>query len=478
MSIAANLFWGYVDRWGNRIISLIVFIIIARILEPRDIGLVAFAKVLIDYIDSVAAQGLGLAIIQRKELNEDHLSTAFWIVVLLGLILSALLYFSSFFIESFFFRDEGIKEILQVLAILVITNSLSRIQVALLTRQQRFRDLAYRGIAMSLAGGIVGVGMAMSGFGVWSLVFQHISGSVVALLILWGTVAWRPRMLISRTSAISLYSFSSKIFVEQQLKFFSARFDEFLVAVLLSTTALGYYSIAKRLFSTLAEMIFSVLAKVLLADFSKSQDCIVTLASKLNRVTTFVAAFTLPLFVGGAIVGDQMIQVFFGEKWFAAGLPLSFLMVSGIFMLTPNMLHVLFYSLGKPEITLKLNFARALLSVLLVIIGSKFGLTGITAGIMVCSIIGAVLDTAYLRQTMQTGWQKFISLQCRYLLLCTPMVFVVVTITRSKIFDTNHFIALITSIFLGGFVYAVTLLVFKDEALFGIKQRIQGVIRH
>ena len=94
--------WAYVERWGSKIVSLVVFIVLARILEPRDLGLVAFAKLFIDYLDISAGQGLGLAIIQREKITDEHINSAFWIIVFSSALLSVLLYFVAPAVEEVF----------------------------------------------------------------------------------------------------------------------------------------------------------------------------------------------------------------------------------------------------------------------------------------------------------------------------------------------------------------------------------------
>ena len=464
MSIVRGLLWSYVERWGNKIISLLVFIILARLLDPKDFGLVALAKLFIDYADSVAGQGLGFAIIQRKEINDEHLNTAFWVNVFSSLALVLLIGLLAPIIATMF-SEPGVIDVLRALAVIVVISSLSRVQVAILTRAQQFNKLAVRGLIMAMVGGAVGIGFAAAGFGVWSLVYQQIATAVVALILLWGIAEWRPKFSFSMVAIKQLYGFASKVVLDQQILYFSRRLDEALIGALLGATLLGYYSIAKRLFETLADLVFSVLTKVLLAAFSKTQDDIAALCATAEKVIASMAAVSFPLFLAAGAASGELIQIVFGEKWLAASAPFSLLMVAALFLLTPTVLHPVFHAVGKPGIPLQTNVGRAVASAVGVSIGSALGIAGVAGGVLVRNAAGAWLDVRAFKQVMGRAYSAVLRPQLAYATYCLPMV---LTMIGLSLLLGSHLSAptrLLVMSAAGFVAYAGMLAGFKAQAL-------------
>lgn len=474
MSLLAGLAWSYFERWGNKLISLATFIILARLLDASDFGLVAFAKLFIDYLDSLSGQGLGMAVIQRKEVSEEHLSTAFWINLLLGTVLSIGVFAAAPTIE-WISATRGISDILRALSLLVLINSLSRVQVALMSREQRFRALAIRGLMMSLAGGIVGVVMAYQGNGAWSLVWQQLASAATGLVLLWSSTPWHPKRIIHLKSAKDLYAFASKVVVEQQVLFFSKRLDEILISAVLGVTLLGFYSVAKRLAETIADMVYGVLVKVLVPAFSKSQHDMPTLFSRLESLTRYMAALTFPIFVICASLGQLVVPMIFGVKWADASLPFMILTFSGIFLLTPNLTHPVFHAVGKPATPLRLNTARAIISLVSVAAGSLFGLLGVAFAVVVRNVLGALLDLISLTRISPSG--HCLRVQGLYLAYCAPAA--IALFLCLYVFGTIENIPVSLMIYsaLGLSVYVCTLVIFKDGPLHDLIRPIRNRLR-
>lgn len=464
MSIANSLIWSYVERWGNKVITLLVFIVLARLLDPKDFGLVAFAKLFIDYLDDFAGQGLGIAIVQRKEIKDTHLNTAFLINVISGTCLSLMLILLAPLIERMF-GETDVVNVIRALTAVIVINSLSRVQIAILNREQRYKQLTQRGLLMSVAGGVVGITMAVNGYGVWSLVSQQLAIGIVALTVLWRTTSWRPRMSFSFASAKDLYSFASRVFVSQQVLFASKRLDEVLIAFFLGVTLLGYYSIAKRLFETLVDMAYTALSLVLVSAFSKVQNDLTAMLVEADKVTIVVAAIFFPVFIGGAVVSMEIIIVVFGDRWALSALPLSVLMVSGVLLLTPTVIHTVFLALGRPNIPLLLNTARTIASALSISIGSYFGIVGIACGVLIRNLFGAMLDIFLFRKIANDNYAKIYWVQLKYISYCLPMAVGIVAIRMLLDQKLSGVFLLLVLFIFGLLIYFVTLVIFKASVL-------------
>lgn len=464
MSIFNGVLWGYVEKWGNKVISLLVFIVLARLLEPEDFGLVVFARLFIDYIEMLAGQGLDATIIQRKKVTDIYLSTAFWINVVLSLVLVMGVYAVSAFIEVYF-SQPSIADILRTLIFVAVLNALSRIQVAILLRQQKFKGLALRGLLMALIGGSVGIFSAYNGLGVWSMVTQQITSAVVAVIVLWGASDWRPKFSFSYAAAKDMYGFATKIIIDQHVLFFSKRLDEALIATFLGVTMLGLYSVAKRLLDVLVDMIYSTLNKVLLPCFSEKQGDIRAVIRDAKKVSLVVTAFSFPIFLGAVCLSDELVIVLFTNKWIEAAPAFRILIASGVFLLMPYILHTIFNAIGKPEISLKLNILRAGMSIVFIALLYPHGLQGIAAAILLSHMLGAAFDVKYLNVLLNGAGRLMLRDQLRYLLCCLPMVLIIVSLGYLPDMGIGIEYLLIIKIMTGIFIYVVTLLLSNDQLI-------------
>jgi len=464
VSIAKGLMWGYIERWGNKVISLLVFLLLARLLAPNDFGLVALAKLIIDFLDILVAQGLGLAIIQKKDITNTHLTSVFWLLTLSALLVATVIFIFASEIASIFSEAE-LLDILRVLSVLILISAFSRVQAAILTREHKFRQLAYRGLLMSLVGGVTGVVMAINGFGVWSLVGQHIVSTFVALVVLWSATSWRPSLLFDFNAIKELYSYAFKVLLDQKLIFISNRIDEALIAVLLGTTALGYYSIAKRLFMTLVDMLYSSIGKVLVSIFSRIQDRIDEIADKLIGVIAVLSAICIPIFMFSSFMSDDIIDLLFGNKWATAASPFSIIVLSGIFFLTKTIAYPVFSAIGKPELSLKLNVVRSVISVGLILIGAIYGLTGIAMSILLSSFITSMIDIKALSNELRIRAITVFMIQFRYILYSLFAIFLIYISREYFLTGLSEQYYLIVSMLLFGTVYATTLYLFKSPSV-------------
>lgn len=432
MSILHGLTWGYIERWGNKVFSLLFFIVLARLLEPKDFGIIAFARILIDYMDSFSGQGLDLAVIQRKEITDQHLNSAFWINNLIAAIFGLLLYVMAPFIERHF-SEIGTTDVLRALIVALLGTSLIRIQVSILLRNYQFKEMAIIGLASSVGGGAIGVIMAFMGYGVWSLVFQQISSMIITVLLIWNASNWRPSLKFSMQASKELYSFAIKAFIDQQLTFASKRIDEALVSFFLGVTMLGYYSVAKKIFETAVDLFYAVPSRVLITVFSKAQDDISFIIKEAHKISILMAAISFPLFVLASVANQEIVIFLFGEKWRLASFPFAILMLSGLFMLTPSLLHPIFAAIGRPVVLLKLNGFRAIISTILICIGALYGLTGIALAIFTRNLIGAWLDFVYLKIESKFNVSYILREQLKYALYCLPIALVIIAIEYSLV---------------------------------------------
>ena len=266
-----GFFWTLFENLGGQITQFLTFIVLARLLAPETFGLISLANIFIHFVQALVDSGFSNAIIQRKDLEAEHLNTAFWANLGIGGVLTIIGIASSGLVAQFF-RQPELALIISVLSINVLINSLSGTQSAVLTRELNFKGLTLRKIVSMVTGSVVGITMAGLNFGVWSLVGQTLVSSLVGCILLWRISKWRPGITVSYKHFVDLFSFGVNFVGIGLLVFFSRRIDDFLIGYFLGATALGYYTVAYKMFISLMQIIQHSTQKVSFTSFSRLQD--------------------------------------------------------------------------------------------------------------------------------------------------------------------------------------------------------------
>jgi O-antigen/teichoic acid export membrane protein len=383
--------WTALDSWGNRLFSFVVIAVLTRLLDAEVFGILAAALIFSDYLELFVSQGIGYAIVQRKEVEAEHLNCAFWLNAGSGGVLAFLLWVGAPQIADLFNRRELVA-ILESLSPLLFISGISRIQTAILAKELRFKELAIRNLSGQIAGGAAGVFLAYQGYGVWSLVWQLVVKSVISSAVLWFSCNWRPGFSMSLRHAKDLYAYSIKIMADQQVLYFSNRFDEGLIAYFLDTTSLGYYSVGKRLVMIFFDLFNSTIGTVVFPLFAKIHCDTRRLNSSFTLGVRFYLAVTVPVFLGIAAFSTESIQFVFGSHWESAAPVAVFIAISGPFQFAPIFIHSIFQATGGPGVSLFLNTLRAAFGLVLFPVGSLFGMLGVAAAYMLKGLLAAFAD--------------------------------------------------------------------------------------
>jgi O-antigen/teichoic acid export membrane protein len=205
----SGLLWSFIDQFANMGITFIAGIILARLLSPREFGLIGMITVFIAVSESFINSGFSSALIRKNNCTDTDYSTVFYFNFAAGILFYIILFVSAPAI-SFFFNEPQLKSIVQVLGIILIIDSFTLIQRTILTKRIDFKLQARISVIASVCSGIIAIYMAFSGYGVWSLVAQRISRQSLNSIFLWLWNRWRPQLIFSKQSFKELFGFGSK----------------------------------------------------------------------------------------------------------------------------------------------------------------------------------------------------------------------------------------------------------------------------
>jgi PST family polysaccharide transporter len=388
----SSLKWAFLMNIGQRGIGMVSTFVIAALLGPRAFGLVAMAMVVVLFMQVFLEQGISTAVIQRESLEREHLDSAFWMTIAWCLLLGGVVVGVSGWWASL--NDEpDLEAVTRVLSILLLIQGLTVVQQALLQRRMQFKRLALRSNVAAMVGGVTGIALAATGFGVWALVTQELVIAFVSLALLWSLSGWVPGFRFSRQHARHLLGFSVYAFLGNLGSFVNRRSDTLLIGVFLGSTVVGLYRLADRLVEAIVSATTRPVQSVSLSHFSRLQGDQAALQQAVRSSIRITALTNVPVMFILVACADYLMPML-GPEWVPAADALKLLAIVGIAKALILFTGPLLYALAKPHIRTIMVWGLAAISV------GAFAATG--AALQGHSIDDQVLWTAAVRAALFT----------------------------------------------------------------------------
>lgn len=374
---AVGAVWSAAQAGGGRVLSVPVFVILARLLSPADFGLVALATTYIAILLALQA-GLPSAIVQRRELERDHLTAAFWSGLALGVAVAAVTYVAAPVAASVL-HEPRLTSVLRWMAFIPAFTGLDIVPQGLFLRNLEFRPLAMRSFAAITVGGVVGIGMAVAGLGVWALVGKAVSEQITRTTVLWLAVDHRPRIGFSSRHFADLWGVSSASLSSRFADVAREHLDDLLVGVVLGSTALGYYTVAYRLLVIFETIFVETTSKVSLPAFSRVQVDPAALVRAFRKSVRLSSSIAFPAFVGLASVAGLAVPVLFGPQWTPSVPAMRWLAIAGLFSAPSLLCSSALVARGHARDSAALHVGHLVATVLAVLVAVRFGITAVAA---------------------------------------------------------------------------------------------------
>lgn len=304
--------WTYVAFYSGKFIVLLSTILLARLLTKSDFGVVGYALTIIGFLDSVKDLGINASLIYHKE--DRVVNTAFWLNILTGTTIFIVIWLLSPAI-GVFFNDERAVNVTRVLALSFPLASLGATHEALLIRDLAFSRKFIPEFLKAISKGVVSISLAYAGFGPWSLIAGQLSGTLVAVVVLWWIVGWRPAFSFNFTYARSLLNFGLSLVALNIVSVFAQDVDYLLIGRYLGADSLGIYTLAFRIPELVILQFCATVAQVIFPIFTKIREDEETLRLGFLETTRYIALITAPMGIGLALLAKPLVLTLFGEKW-------------------------------------------------------------------------------------------------------------------------------------------------------------------
>lgn len=395
--------WSSVERFSVQGVQFLVMLVIARLLDPKDFGLVGMLAIFLAVAQSLIDSGFSQALIRKQDRTEVDNSTVFYFNIVVSAVLYLILYAIAPWVSDFY-NEPQLCSLMRVLCLVVIVNSFAVVQRAIYTASINFKTQAKASFIAALASGLVGVWMAYNGYGVWTLVWQQLLNAGINTLLLWIYSNWYPRWVYSWESFRELFAFGSKLLASGLLDTLYTNIYLLVIGKIFNAASLGYYTQADRFTKLPSSNITGILQRVTYPVLCSIQDDDERLREDYRKLLRLSAFIIFPMMCLLAGVAYPLVELLIGEKWrFAATLiiPLSFTMMWWpIHAINLNLLQVK----GRSDLFLRLEIIKKIIGVTVLVLSIPFGLLFMCYAGIVTSILCLVINTYYTGKLIQVGF--------------------------------------------------------------------------
>ena len=386
--------WTFAQQFGNQLVSFVVSVILARLLLPAEFGLIGMVAIFIAIGNTLLNAGLTQSLIRSTEIDQEDYSTVFFFNLIASLLIYGIIYLLAPLIANFY--DQRIlTDIIRVYSLTFVISAFGAVQLAKLTKEMNFRTQTLIAIPAATVGGAIGIFMAYSGYGVWSLVWSSIITIVVSTGQLWIYSKWTPSWVFNFNKFKEHLNFGYKLTLSGLM---DKIFNNLLLIVIgkfFSPAQVGFYTRAETMKQLPVTNISNALNKVTYPLFAKMQDDDIRLKRVYKKLMKMVLFVVAPVLVFLAVLAEPTFRFLFTEKWLPAVPYFQILCATGIlYPLHAYNLNILNVK-GRSDLFLRLEIIKKTIIVLAIVIALNFGIIALLYGQVIISIVVYFINSHY-----------------------------------------------------------------------------------
>lgn len=400
-----GLAWNSIQNFTNHGVEFLLMLFMARLLGPKEYGLIGLTTIFLAIASSFINSGFSSALIRKKDCTNDDFSTVF----IFNLVISFVCYLIIFIIAPYaadFYNEPILCSILRVLGLMLITQAFCAVQSTILSKNIDFKKKATITVTKNIISGLVGLLCAFLGFGVWALVVQSLTASILMSIMLWSTTEWYPNMHFSTKSFKELFGFGSKLLISGLINSTYGQIYPIVIGKFFSASTLGNYSRAQHWAELGSKNLTNILNTVTFPVLARVQDEDERLESIYRRMIRTSCFIIFPLMVGMSAVARPLTLVFIGEKWEFSAYLLQIICFT--FMWYP--VHALNLNLlkvkGRSDLFLKLEIIKKILGICILCISIPLGIIAMCYFSILSSMIALIINTYYTGKLINVGYLK------------------------------------------------------------------------
>lgn len=458
--------WSGVSQVCKIVFQFLISAILARLLTPNDYGLLAMVVVFTGFVSLFSDFGLSAAIIQKKELTEEHLSTSFWINITTGLFLMLLLMTLAPFISKFY-KEPRLTLIVIVLSLNFLISSFNIVQTSLFTKNLKFKFIAIIEIITLIFSGAIAIILAFFKFGVWALVLQNIISCTLGVFLYWSFSEWKPKFIFRFQRLKELLNFGLNLTGFSLVNYFNRNLDNLIIGKILGATLLGYYNFAYKLLLFPLGNISSVLGRVMFPSLSviqKEKEKTCDIYIKANRCIAFI---TFPMMIGLCVVAPEFVRVIFSSRWERSIFILQVLSIVGMVQSIGTTVGWIYQAQGRTDIMLKWGIFSFIFIGTSFFIGVRWNIEGVAIAYAIATYSILYFSFAIPFKLINLNFKRFVN-SLKFIFLSTALMGVSVLLLRYsliKLTNFNDIIRFTICVVFGIITYTLFIMLFEKNLI-------------
>jgi O-antigen/teichoic acid export membrane protein len=441
-----GLLWTGAGNVVTGALNFSIVAVLAHFLSPADFGLMGMVLLVIGFITMISDFGLGTAVIQEELLTASQVSTFFYVNLILGVILGALVYCLAPLISSFF-KNTELTTLLHLIAIVFLLTGIGSTFRTILQKEMRFAALSVTELSGIVAYGIVSITLAILGYGVKSLVYGVIIRQFVEVSILWFIVRYRLTSSFRLTEIRHLLRFGTFVFGERILNYLNRNIDYLLIGRFLGTELLGYYTLAYQIILVPISKVAQVVGKVTYPVFSKVQKEPEKMQGGYIIMLKYIALIAFPFVTVLFVVTPEFIRSVYGKNWDATISVLQIFCLYGAIESIGTTVGGVLYAKNRADIAFSYNIINVAIVASAVSIGLHYGIIGVATSLTCVSLPLAYLWQRKTNLLIRLSWRSFFSTLSFPLVVSVillPSIYVVKLLGRAYFYNNDMGILLIS----------------------------------
>ncbi|WP_300901438.1 lipopolysaccharide biosynthesis protein [uncultured Bacteroides sp.] len=418
--VLSGTIWASLDRFGTIFLQFFVNLVLARLLTPADYGCIGMLSIFLVVSQVLVDGGFGSALIQKKEPTQIDYSTIFFWNLLFACFLYVVLFLLSPYI-ALFFKMPLLSDVLKVLGLILIINSLGIIQNNRLRKQMKFKKISFVNVSSFFISSLVGIYLACHGLGVWSLVIMQLCNAMFNAGTLWVVARWYPSFVFSFRTLKELFGFGGYLLASNILQEICKNLQGLIIGRKFSSVEMGFYSQAKKLDDIACLTLPNVIMQVMFPLYSQLQNDLKQLKNALNMSVQVISFVIFPLIAILILIAHPLICFLYGHKWEGAIPYFQILCVGGLFACLQNVNYYAVAALGKSKPLFRWSFYKWGMLFIFLFVGIHWGIHGLLWGMVISSLniylVNALLVSKYCHYSLAEQLKGVLPVFCLSLIV-------------------------------------------------------------
>ncbi len=407
--------WALIERFATQLILLVNMLALARMLSPKDFGLIGILYIYLAIASALVDCGMGGGLIRKQEASDQDSSTLFFFNITIAICCYALMYFAAPYI-AIYYEEPSLTLLARILGLTIFINAFGLVQKILLIKSMAFKHVTRSSLYASIISTIIALLCAFNGFGIWSLLALQLTQSTMNTIFLCIYTKWWPSFSFSVNTFKELFSFGFSLLLTALLNIGFSNLYQPLIGKYYGIVYAGFYYQAKRLYEIPILSISQVVDSVTYPMLVKYQNNRGELERNYSNIITLLIFVTVPLVIMISILAKDVVVLLLGEKWMFTAQLLSILSYAGIFQILETSSGSLLKIEGRTKLILKIELLKKLVILISVLIFYKLGIVALMFGIVINSVISFSINQ-YFTSIRIRNYKRLILILCNALLM-------------------------------------------------------------